>query len=136
MSKRRSQPRDAHFLAGLKIGRKYSTDRIRAYECELDSSGKPVRKIRSLRVGWYGLLDEAMLRTRILGKLAEYARQGWHYPFLLIQVRLVDKTDVRLRRNPPRRGSDIGFAPRKADPRFGETPVAVVVSETEYRLLQ
>jgi len=118
----------------FKVGRKYSTDRVSAYECELDAPGNPVRKLRHV-VGWYGMFHEERLRVEFMPKLAEYAHKGRRYPFLLTERRLADKTDVRLLYHPPRRRPDIEFTPRRADARFVERWLAVVLSEADYRLL-
>jgi hypothetical protein len=134
MDTRKMQPGLNQIAAEFKIGRKYSADRVRAYECELDSSGKPVRKLRYV-TSWYRMFHEERLRTQFLPKLTDSARKGRRYPFLLTQGSLMDKTDVSFRHHPPRTASDIRFAPRKADTRFGETWLAVVLSETQYRLL-
>jgi hypothetical protein len=120
--------------AGVRVGRKYSTERVRAYECELDCSGKPVRKLRYV-TSWYRMFHEGRLKVEFMPKLAEYAKKGRRYPFLLTEGRLEGKTDARLIYHPPQKRPEIEFAPRRADPRFEEHWLAIVLSETDYKLL-
>lgn len=117
----------------IKTGRRLSEWRIRAYECEVDSSGisyklgetgKPIYVL-----GRYGLFDEHRLKNEIMRKLDEYVKvREAAYPFLIVQVRLESKTMVHV--TLPKR---VKFDRRK--PATGHSWCAVVLSRTEYKLL-
>ena len=76
------------------IPRKYSTHRISAYECMLDISNRPL-KGKYVR-GWYGLFNEKKLCNEVIPKLAEYAAQGWTYPFLITSHMLEKGTTAHI----------------------------------------
>jgi len=118
----------------IRIGRKYSEWRISAYECEVDSSGVPIRKRKSRGEGsgyvrgWYGMFDTYRLQNEIMPKLDEYVAQGWSYPFLITQHRLENKATLDI--IPP---TDLKYYPHK---RQSEQPwLAVVLSHKKFKLL-
>ena len=122
----------------IKVDRPYSRLRIGAYECELDRGGNPVKKSgqKGQIAGWYGMFTPDRLQNEIMPKLAEYAAQGRHYPFLIATYQLENKAVVSLRNNVPARKvktSDIKFSRRRRESAF--VPTAVVNSASTYRLI-
>ena len=116
----------------IRIGRKYPRWRISAYECEVTLSGVSYKLGETDRPkyvwGDYGLFNEYILQ-KIIRKLDECTRVGkGSYPFLIVQIRLEDKTTARI--TFPK---DVKFDRRK--PATGHTWCAVVLSRTEYKLL-
>ena len=109
----------------VQVGRKYSEWRISAYECRLNSSGDVLKRGRYV-IGWYGLFDIHRLKSEIMPKLAEYAAQGWSYPFLVTSHRLRSKTMVKI--TPPK---DVKYYRRRPDSR--QTWHAVVLSTSKYK---
>jgi hypothetical protein len=116
----------------MRIARNISEYRVAAYECAAESSGI----VKGKRIaGWYGMFDEARLRTELVPKLAEYVIHDASYPFLITSYRLVGKTDFRV--EPDRHGrhrDDVKFTPRRrSTPHQYE---AVVHSGNSYELLR
>ena len=111
----------------VQVGRKYSEWRISAYECTLNSYGD-VLKIGRYVIGWYGLFGLYRLKNEIMPKLAEYAAQGWSYPFLVTSHPLRSKTMVKI--TPPK---DIKYHRRRPDLRQPKTWHAVVLSPSKYK---
>ena len=119
----------------IKISRPYSRLRIGAYECELDQGGNPIKKPGQI-AGWYGMFTPDRLQNEIMPKLAEYAAQGRHYPFLVATYQLENKAVVSLGNDGLARklkASDIKFSSRRRESAF--VPTAVVNSSSEYRLI-
>ncbi len=119
----------------IKIGRPYPRLRIGAYECELDRDGNPIKKSAQI-VGWYGMFTPNRLQKEIMPKLAEYAAQGRHYPFLIATYQLENKAVVSLRNDVLARkvkASDVKFSRRRRESAF--VPTAVINSASEYRLI-
>ena len=117
----------------IRIGRKYPTWRIRAYECEVDTSGISYKlgKTGKPKYVWsdYGLFNEYRLREKVMPKLAEYVKvKKGSYPLLIIQIRLEDKTEAHITSR-----KYVKFDPRK--PATGHTWCAIVLSCTEYKRL-
>jgi len=76
------------------------------------------------------------LQKEIMPKLAKYAAQGRHYPFLIATYQLENKAVVSLRNDVLARkvkASDIKFSRRRRESAFVLT--AVVNSASEYRLI-
>ena len=119
----------------IKVDRPYSRLRIGAYECEIDRSGNPTGKSGQI-TGWYGMFTPDRLQNEIMPKLAEYASEGRHYPFLIATYQLENKAMVSFRNDVLARkvkASDIKFSRRRREPAF--VPTAVVNSASEYRLI-
>ena len=119
----------------IKVGRPYSRLRIGAYECELDRGGNLIKKPGQI-AGWYGMFTPDRLQKEIMPKLAKYAAQGRHYPFLIATYQLENKAVVSLRNDVLARkvkASDIKFSRRRRESAFVLT--AVVNSASEYRLI-
>jgi hypothetical protein len=119
----------------IKVGRPYSRLRIGAYECELDRGGNLIKKSGQI-AGWYGMFTPDRLQKEIMPKLAEYAAQGRHYPFLIATYQLENKAVVSPRNDVLARevkASDIKFSRRRRKSTFVLT--AVVNSASEYRLI-
>ena len=114
-------------MTTVSVGRKYSQQRLSAYECEVDSRGIPLRRGKYIK-GWYGRFDESRLQSEIMPELAEYAARKGSYPFLITHHWLEGSTAVDI--SPPRY---LKFHPRKR--RSGQTWLAVVLSSTEFKLL-
>jgi hypothetical protein len=112
----------------IRLGRKYQTWRISAYECETNSSGIPTKKGRYIGRGWYGLFDDNILKREIMPKLNEYTSQGWSYPFLITKHRL--EKEARIDVIPPR---TIKYHPRKKQSE--KTWVAVVTGPKDLKKL-
>ena len=112
----------------IKLGRKYSEWRIRAYECETDAAGSPIKKGKPISRGWYGLFNTSKLESEIMPKLAEYAAQGWAYPFLITQHRLESKATIDI--TPPK---DLKYYPRKRQSE--QTWVAIALGQKLYKIL-
>jgi hypothetical protein len=118
------------------VRRPYSIWRIRAYECEVDLYGNPVKRGKSVKAGWYGVFTSDKLENEIVPKLSEYAAQENAYPFLIVSYQLEDKSKVTLPIDKLRktiRASDIKHSHRQRHsiPKW----VAVVYSAKEYRIL-
>ena len=110
----------------IQIGRNLSRHRISAYECKMQPSAELVQG-KYVR-GWYGIFTIEGLQSEIMPKLAEYASQGWSYPFLITYHQLEDKANVHIA--PP---SGIKFSRRRR--KSSQTRLAVALSATEFKLL-
>ena len=122
------------------VGRTHSTWRIGAYECEVDLSRNPVRivsrpKTKQPVAGWYKIFTLNRLQQEIMPKLKEYVDQGNIYPFLIVTYQLENKSKVTLPEDKSRKATtkDIKFSPRER--RSRPEWVAVVYSESEYKIL-
>ena len=104
----------------IRIGRVYPTWRINAYECEVDSSNAPIRRGKYVR-GWYGTFTSDKLENEIMPKLAEWAAQGWSYPFLITSHQLESKATVHIIHP-----KDLKYSPRKRQSK--QAWLAVVLS--------
>lgn len=119
----------------IKVSRNIPRGRISAYECELDVFGKPIGRGRYV-TGWYGVFTVERLRNELMPKLAEYAAQGWPYPFLITCHELEGESTVTIA---PKHGklrataSEIKFSRRQR--KSAQTCLAVIVSVTEFSLL-
>ncbi|MBA7596249.1 hypothetical protein ES703_03219 [subsurface metagenome] len=120
------------------ISRNLPEARISAYECEVNMSGRPVkRKEHKYVKGWYGHFNEKRLLGELIPKLQEYLPGGYSYPFLITTHRLEAKTTADISPPPGRkraRASDIRFQRRRRS--SPQEWVAVVLSATTYKLLQ
>lgn len=116
-------------ITRIAVGRHLSNIRISAYECEVHTSGKPVRK-RYVR-GWYGQFTVERLQSEIIPKLAEYAAaRRRSYPFLITTHQLQEKTAVYV--PPPKKASDVEFSHRQR--KSTQTELAVVLSPKQYKI--
>jgi len=119
----------------IQVSRNIPRDRISAYECELDVFGKPVRRGRYV-TGWYEVFTVERLRNELMPKLAEYAAQGWSYPFLITCHELEGKSMATIALKPSKlraTASQIKFSRRRR--KSAQTCLAVVTSVTEFSLL-
>lgn len=117
-------------ITHFKLGRNLPTSRISAYECQVDTFGKLIRG-KYVR-GWYGHFTAERLQSEIMPKLAEYAAQGWSYPFLLTSHRLQEKATVHITAT-PRKAAGVKFSPRQR--KSTHTQLALINSPTSFQLL-
>ncbi len=113
--------------------RSLSRDRVSAYECRIDSSGRIIRG-RYVN-GWFGGFSAKKLQEELMPWLSQHATQRYSYPFLLTHHRLQEKTAVHIQERIGRKArvSDLSWSPRR--PGTPKTQVAVVESAEEFRLL-
>lgn len=122
-----------------RVPRNLSPDRLNAYECQLDASGKPIKGRYVKCGGWYGTFTVERLRDELMPKLAQHAAHGvWSYPFLITYHLLEVQATVHISHSQidhtgKARGEDIKITPRP--PRSAQTWHAVVLSPTEFKLL-
>jgi hypothetical protein len=119
----------------IQVSRNIPRGRISAYECELDVFKKPIRQGRYV-TGWYGVFTVERLRNELMPKLAEYAAQGWSYPFLITCHELEDKSTATIAPKPSKlrtTASEIRFSHRRR--KSAQTCLAVVMSVTDFSLL-
>lgn len=119
----------------IQVSRNIPRGRISAYECELDVFRKPIERGRYV-TGWYGVFSVERLRNELMPKLAEYAAQGWSYPFLITCHELEGESTATIALKPSKvraTASQIKFSRRRQ--KSAQTCLAVVVSVTESSLL-
>ena len=109
-----------------------SEHRLAAYECIVN--GSAVKQGKRV-AGWYRMFDEERLKLEIMPKLAEYAKEGRPYPFLVTSYMLEGKTDVLVEWSATRRRV-VGAKFRPRQQRTNHRNEAVVYSATDYRLLK
>lgn len=113
--------------------RSLSQDRVSAYECQIDSSGRIIQG-RYLK-GWYGAFSAKRLQEELMPWLAQSVTQGCSYPFLLTHHRLKEKTSLHIQEHTDRKSriSDLSWTPRRS--KTSKTQVAIVESAMKFRLL-
>jgi len=119
----------------IQVSRNIPRGRISAYECELDVFRKPTGRGRYV-TGWYGVFTVERLHNELMPKLAEYAAQGWSYPFLITCHELEGGSMATIALKPSKvraTASQIKFSRRRR--KSAQTCLAVVVSVTEFSLL-
>ena len=118
-----------------RLARPYPTDRISAHECKIDKFGKPMVGRYVKNGGWYGMFSAKRLRDELMPKLAEYSHKGYSYPFLITTYQLENEAEAVIAPSHRKRRVKLSEIFSRRQRKSPKTPVAVILSPTEFRLL-